>query len=210
MFSAPRPQRRISVRPASVDDRADIARVCLLTAYQGRSAESLVRYPELPAQVQALPYLHLSSGFAFVLVEAMDEEHESSSESESELGSGPESVSEGESEEESRPEMRRTKTGNIVGYVVGTAETAQFEREVNASWWPSLRTIYPKDLIGTPLDRYFVGLIHRGPKLGPIGSGTAHIHVNVVGKFKKQGCDRLLVDVALQHLRKRGREYKER
>ncbi|KAL5487490.1 hypothetical protein ACEPAI_5598 [Sanghuangporus weigelae] len=196
-----RPHRYLSVRPASVADSAEIARVCLLTAYQGRSAETLVRHPELPAQVQALPYLHLSSGFAFVLVETA--EHP---ESDSELGSRSRSGSEEEARGEPRLEKERTESGNIVGYVVGTAETAQFEREINASWWPTLRTKYSKDLVGTPLDRYFVSLIHKGPILRPAGSGTAHIHVNVIGKYKKHGCDRLLVDVALQHLRKREKE----
>ncbi|KAL5529877.1 hypothetical protein ACEPAF_6134 [Sanghuangporus sanghuang] len=175
-----RAHRHLNVRPASIADSAEIARVCLLTAYQGRSAETFVRHPKLPAQVQALPYLHLPSGFAFVLVETT--EH-------LESDSGLE---------------------NIVGYVVGTAETAQFEREINASWWPTLRAKYPKDLVGTPLDRYFVGLMHKGPRLSPAGSGTAHIHVNVIGKYKKHGCDRLLVDVALQHLWKKEKQCSDR
>ncbi|KAL5507706.1 hypothetical protein ACEPAH_5324 [Sanghuangporus vaninii] len=200
-----RAHRHLNVRPASIADSAEIAQVCLLTAYQGRSAETFVRHPKLPAQVQALPYLHLPSGFAFVLVETT-EHHESDSVLESESGLGPEEETRGE------PTLgkERTGSGNIVGYVVGTAETAQFEREVNASWWPTLRAKYSKDLIGTPLDRYFVGLIHRGPRLSPTGSGTAHIHVNVIGKYKKHGCDRLLVDVALQHLRKKEKQCSDR
>ncbi|KAL5527950.1 hypothetical protein ACEPAG_6751 [Sanghuangporus baumii] len=202
-----RPHRHLSVRPASIADSAEIARVCLLTAYQGRSAETLVRHPELPAQVQALQYLHLPSGFAFVLVKTT-EHPESDSELESRSGSG--SGSEEETRGELRLEKERTESGNIVGYVVGTAEKAQFEREINASWWPTLRTKYSKDLVGTPLDRYFVGLVHKGPILRPAGSGTAHIHVNVIGKYKKHGYDRILVDVALHHLRKREKECNDR
>ncbi|EJD01742.1 uncharacterized protein FOMMEDRAFT_69765, partial [Fomitiporia mediterranea MF3/22] len=148
----------ISIRAASVADSDAIANVCLLSAYQGRSAKTISRHPELPPQVHALPYLHLPSGFAYVLVETID----------------------------------------LARYVVGTGETTQFNREVEALWLPVLREKYPKDLIGTALDRHFVGLIHKGPKL--TSTGPLHIQVDILNKYRGQGYDRLLVDVAMNHL----------
>ncbi|KAH8106449.1 hypothetical protein DFH11DRAFT_1238888 [Phellopilus nigrolimitatus] len=167
------PTPKIAVRPASVADSASIAHVCLLTAKNGLSAEKFIRHPDLPSHVRALPYLHLPSGFCFVLVETT--------------------------------ELEKEQMESIVGYVVGTAHPAQFEREVAASWWPMLKLKYPRTLIGTPLDRYYVDLIHknRNGSSEASRSDIAHIHVNVTRKYKEYGCDSLLVDVALQHIRKR-------
>ncbi|KAI5115964.1 hypothetical protein M0805_000607 [Coniferiporia weirii] len=157
---------KISVRPASIADSTSIARICLLTTNQGRSAEALVQHPELPSQVRALPYLYLPSGFGFVLVETM--------------------------------EVEKQERKQVVGYVVGTARTTQFEREVAAMWRPFLRTKYPRNLTGTPLDRYFVDLIYKIPR---IAAQTVQFHVNVLDRYKEYGYDHLLVDVALNHFR---------
>ncbi|THH10105.1 hypothetical protein EW145_g1538 [Phellinidium pouzarii] len=99
--------------------------------------------------------------------------------------------------------MEKTEIRRVVGYVVGTAHAAQFEREVDTLWWPILRAQYSKDLIGTPLDRYFVDHIYKSSKVsaGVRSVGHAHFHVNVVRKYRELDCDHLLVDVALHHLR---------
>ena len=204
---------QLSVRPASVADSASIANVCLLTTFQGRRTDSIVYHSELPAEVRALPYLHLPSGFCFVLVETREVGWDSgvsvpalpvldsdSSTTDSDSGTAT-----------ATPYRLRTgprQTRNIVGYVVGTAESSQFAAEVEASWWPKLRLKYPGDLVGTPVDRYFVDLIHKNTS-GIAGiqrvSESTHIHVSVLSKYKKYGCDRLLLDVALRHIRRRKR-----
>lgn len=51
-------------------------------------------------------------------------------------------------------------TEHIVGYVLGTPHTARFAAEADARWWPRLRKLYPREMQGTPLDRYFVAQIH--------------------------------------------------
>lgn len=163
---------RISVRPASIADSPSIARVCLLTANEGSTAEDLLRHPELPGLVLALPYLHLASGFAFVLVE--------------------------------KTPVKSLEVEKIVGFAVGTVHPLQFQREAEASWWPLLRLKYPKDLAGTPLDRYYVDSIYKDTLKTSVEntkSGPAHVHVHVIKKYRNYGCDRLLVDVALQHVR---------
>lgn len=82
-------------------------------------------------------------------------------ESKSELESGPDSGSKGQSEEGSRPRPR-----------------IRSDRVLTAI--PVIQM--SKDPVGTPLDRYFVGII-----LVPVGPGTAYIHMSVAGKCNKQG-----------------------
>lgn len=201
-------QPQLSVRPASFNDSAAIVDVCLRTMFQGRDLENLVHHTDLPALIRALPYLHLPSGFCFVLVETRNYERDGRI---APLTLDSDSSTTGSESSTVIPyhlriDPRQIRT--IVGYVVGTAHSTQFAREVEASWWPLLRTQYPSELVGTPIDRYFVDLIHKNTS-GIAGiqrvSEPTHIHVSVLAKYKKYGCDRLLLDVALRHIRRRKR-----
>lgn len=60
---------RITVRPARQSDHDVIKRICLETAYEGKSAAPYLTIPELPALVWTLPYISLPTGFGFVMVE---------------------------------------------------------------------------------------------------------------------------------------------
>ena len=184
--SEPVNEAKVLIRPATIADSHAIARVCVLTDNQGHSAENLLRHPELPAQVNALPYLHLASGFGFVLVETIRVPQEKK-----DVGDG-----------KRKAVVRREK---VVGYVVGTAHAKQFELETEASWWPIMRIKYPQNLIGTPLDRYYIGLIHKDKSKHPERQGlSARINVCVNHEYQQQGCDKLLIDVAVHHLRQQG------
>jgi hypothetical protein len=235
----------LSIRPAIMADSEAIADICLLSTYQSRRVTAstgarrcmrwrtgtgsnakveddrpvFTHHPELAGQVRALPYLHLPSGFCFVLVETR--EHGSNIGAASARGLKRhihfDSNSSSTSESDActiTPHINASRARdhdhsyNIVGYVVGTAHSLQFSREVEASWWPILRSRYPANLIGTPLDRYFVDLIHKNTA-GIAGvqrvSESTQIHVEVLGRYKSYGCDRLLLDVALRHIRKQRR-----
>lgn len=229
---------RLSVRPASVADSAEISDICLQSLLTSDSSISIssntkstgkgrragshhsrkvarhVQHPILPAEVRALPYLHLPSGFGFVLVESREDNQKvprshfsmsDSSSDESEKSSSPylgastkkyvhwelesdisdmdisissdfsmsssSSSSSSSFSHSSSSSISSTSdsvsTGSsnnderIVGYVVGTLYPSQFMREADATWWPALRLQYPEGLAGTPLDRHFIGLVHR-------------------------------------------------
>ncbi len=104
----------------------------ITTANQGYSAEKLLSHPDLPAHNGPLPYLYVPSGFGFVLTRRSA----------------------------ARKGGKKTKT-KVVGYAVGTAHSARFEREAEANWWPIMRMRYPQELAGTPLDRHFVGMLYK-------------------------------------------------
>lgn len=58
----------LSLRQATPQDESAVSRICFLTANAGKTAEGLFKNPELPGLVYAVPYLHLSSCWQYVLV----------------------------------------------------------------------------------------------------------------------------------------------
>lgn len=102
-------------------------------------------------------------------------------------------------------EMTRSKSltiSKIVGCVAGTSNPPQFARELGTSWWPSLRQRFPRNLAGTPLDRFFVDLIHKAPDLDLTPSPPTPLRVHALPAYRDHGCDRLLLDVAMRYLRR--------
>lgn len=57
------------IRRATKDDSSALSYICLATADAGKSAEKLHTAGELPGLVYAEPYVHLPTGFGFVLVD---------------------------------------------------------------------------------------------------------------------------------------------
>lgn len=90
----------------------------------------------------------------------------------------------------------------IVGCVAGTSNPAQFALEIGTSWWPTLRERFPRNLAGTPLDRFFVDLIHKAADLDLTPTPPAPLRVHVLPAYRDHGCDRLLLDVAMRYLRR--------
>lgn len=63
----------LKIRKATAADEPAVSHICLVTADAGKSAEELFQNKELPGLVYAVPYLHLSSAYRFVLVDINDE-----------------------------------------------------------------------------------------------------------------------------------------
>jgi len=63
----------LKIRPATSHDEPAVSHICLMTADAGKSADALFKNKELPGLVYAVPYLHLSSAFRFVLVNSQEE-----------------------------------------------------------------------------------------------------------------------------------------
>ncbi|KAF7292346.1 N-acetyltransferase domain-containing protein [Mycena chlorophos] len=62
----------LSIRRATLADEAALSHICLVTADAGKSAEALHDHKELPGLVWSVPYLHLPTTWAYVLVDESD------------------------------------------------------------------------------------------------------------------------------------------
>lgn len=94
----------------------------------------------------------------------------------------------------------------IVGYIIGTRDTSAYERAAEEAWWPALRLKYPLGGSGTPLDTHYTGLVHKYVPAPDdiLAFSRAHIHINILPEYRRQGWGRRLMDVAVQHLQDEG------
>jgi ribosomal protein S18 acetylase RimI-like enzyme len=95
--------------------------------------------------------------------------------------------------------------GKVVGYILGSTDTRTFEREAENSWWPPLRAKYPvSGLRGLKeADKNYINLLHH-PHKAPqscIKFATAHVHVNILPKYQRQGWGKKLMSEAIEYLK---------
>ena len=94
-----------------------------------------------------------------------------------------------------------------VGYVLGTADTAAFVRNYRESWLPGLLDRYPAPSgpPATPSDE-MVALMHDPERmiLPELAGYPAHLHIDLLPAFQRQGHGRTLMHTFLGALR-RGR-----
>ncbi|WP_293901013.1 GNAT family N-acetyltransferase [Phenylobacterium sp.] len=92
----------------------------------------------------------------------------------------------------------------VAAYILGTADTRAFEARREAEWWPALRGRYPDtaDVPGrrrTP-DEWCAYLIHH-PAITPqavVDVAPAHLHVDLLPRFQRQGLGRRMLDTWLE------------
>ncbi|TDL26579.1 hypothetical protein BD410DRAFT_812925 [Rickenella mellea] len=171
---------RAFIRPATPRDAPFLSHICLLTADKGNSAEHL-------HTIGALPGLVCPHTFGFVI------------------------------------EERDTK--NVVGYILGTTDTRAYEAAAAISWWPRLRQEYPLSLVEgyedaatndeshkdddmrlTPDDVQYIRTIHAPPRAEErcIAFSPAHMHIDILPPYQRQGWGRRLVGTVVAHLREKG------
>ncbi|KZM33448.1 GNAT family N-acetyltransferase [Oerskovia enterophila] len=94
-----------------------------------------------------------------------------------------------------------------VGYVIGTADTREFEARSEREWWPALRERYPLDSFpeGSE-DHGLVAQIHsRGPaEQAVVDLYPAHLHVDLLPQAQGGGNGRRLLETLFDALRERG------
>lgn len=137
----------------------------------------------------AEPYVHLPTGFGFVLVDPSKAESE-----------------------------------QVVGYCLSTYDTRQFERDLVEKWFPPYREKYPLptadsqvsdstaghlctlDWDLTPNDKRFIALIHNPPTADHvcIAFSPAHLHIDILPEYQRQGWGRRLIGEAVRVLREKG------
>lgn len=153
----------ISIRPATKADETAISRICLLTGEAGTSAESVYTIPELIGLVYAVPYLHMASGFAYVLVtdtlepSVADKIEKKTDEAPSSAPIRAVAPVVPDSSEFAGSSTQPTE--RIIGYIIGTTDTRVYEAELQRDWWPVQRAKYPVDSTpGNANDKRLMGL----------------------------------------------------
>lgn len=103
--------------------------------------------------------------------------------------------------------MERDDTKEVVGYILGATDTPAFEKAAGETWWPSLAPKYPVEgehkIVGKPADRHYAKLISKGDRIEQecIDFSPAHLHINVLEDYQRQGWGRKLIGRAVEHLR---------
>ncbi|HEU5155404.1 MAG TPA: GNAT family N-acetyltransferase [Streptosporangiaceae bacterium] len=94
-----------------------------------------------------------------------------------------------------------------VGYILGTADTEAFVAAYRADWLPRLETRYPRPA-GTPRTptENIVDLMHRPERmvLRELAAYPAHLHIDLLPPYQRQGHGRALMRTFLSALRHRG------
>lgn len=166
----------ITIRRATGKDAPVLSRICLLTCDAGKSGEALHDFEELPGLVYAVPFVTLPTTFGYVMVDDAGGQEE------------------------------------VVGYVLGTTDTREYERVARETWWPMQRARFPsveemeKNGIGKEQDKHYIRLLENMySALGAnVAFAPAHLHIDILDKYQRQGWGRKLIGHLIEHLAAEG------
>jgi ribosomal protein S18 acetylase RimI-like enzyme len=96
----------------------------------------------------------------------------------------------------------------VSGYILGAADTAEFEDLLEREWWPDLRRRYPTyrtdgDAV---LDDLLIALMHS-PARAPadlVATYPSHLHIDLLPRSQGQGWGRRLIETLVERLRAAG------
>lgn len=94
-------------------------------------------------------------------------------------------------------------TNEVVGYILGSKDTRAYEKYAAEHWWPPLAEKYPPSMAVKPADERFMKLF-RNMDTAPeanIAFGAAHLHVDILEQYQKQGWGRKLIETAIEYLK---------
>ena len=103
--------------------------------------------------------------------------------------------------------MERDDTKQVVGYILGATDTRAFKKAARETWWSPLTSKYPVEgehkITGKPADERYARLISKmyGIEQECIGFSPAHLHINILEDYQRQGWGRKLIGRAVEHLR---------
>jgi ribosomal protein S18 acetylase RimI-like enzyme len=95
------------------------------------------------------------------------------------------------------------ESDEAVGYIVGSADTRAYEQYAAQHWWPPLAEKYPPSLAVKPDDKRYMDRfqnVHPAPDAN-IAFSAAHLHINILEKYQRQGWGRKLITTAIDYLR---------
>lgn len=93
----------------------------------------------------------------------------------------------------------------VAGYVLGAADTREFERWQEREWWTALREQYPLTGSGSR-DAELVAHVHS-PATAPdavVANYPAHLHIDLLPRVQGTGAGRALLETLFAALRARG------
>jgi ribosomal protein S18 acetylase RimI-like enzyme len=98
--------------------------------------------------------------------------------------------------------------GGVAGYILGAADTAEFEDRLERAWWPELRRRYPTIQTDgdAALDDLLIALMHS-PARAPaelVAAYPSHLHIDLLPRLQGQGWGRRLIDTLVERLRATG------
>ncbi|MER5853079.1 GNAT family N-acetyltransferase [Streptomyces sp. NPDC002012] len=100
-------------------------------------------------------------------------------------------------------------TGQAVGYILGTANTAQFVEAFRKKWLPSVEKRFPA-LDGPPRtpSEEMIALLHDPERmiLPELTAHPAHLHIDLLPAWQRKGYGRALMRTFLAALRAKGVE----
>ncbi|MDK4701960.1 GNAT family N-acetyltransferase [Rhizobium sp. CNPSo 4062] len=98
------------------------------------------------------------------------------------------------------------KHDRVVGYVVGTPDTASFDKALGRDWWPVVR----REIAGlVPSTEKDADVLERiaNPHSGTPGleeTYPAHLHINILPEAQSGGWGRLMIKTMLNELSRHG------
>jgi ribosomal protein S18 acetylase RimI-like enzyme len=96
----------------------------------------------------------------------------------------------------------------VGGYILGAADTAEFQDHLEHEWWPELRRRYPEFRTDSDaaFDDLLIALMHS-PARTPadlVADYPSHLHIDLLPRFQGQGWGRRLIDTLVERLRATG------
>ena len=93
--------------------------------------------------------------------------------------------------------------GTVLGYVLGTSDTREFQRWFSQQWWPEHRL---GRSARTPEDEWLFPLADDPARMlnEHVDTYPAHLHIDLVPEAQGQGAGRALIDSAVTLLSSRG------
>ncbi|KAF8238816.1 acyl-CoA N-acyltransferase [Tricholoma matsutake] len=100
------------------------------------------------------------------------------------------------------------ESDEAVGYIVGSTDTRAYEKYAAQHWWPQLAEKYPPSLAIKPDDKRYMNLFQKMSTVpdANIAFAAAHLHINILEKYQRQGWGRKLITTAVEYLK--GRDMK--
>ncbi|KAK0453491.1 acyl-CoA N-acyltransferase [Armillaria borealis] len=95
------------------------------------------------------------------------------------------------------------RTHEVVGYIIGSKDTRAYEQHASEHWWPALAEKYPPESATKPADVRYMQLLrnmHTAPAAN-IAFASAHLHIDILPEYQKQGWGRKLMQTALDYLK---------
>jgi ribosomal protein S18 acetylase RimI-like enzyme len=95
------------------------------------------------------------------------------------------------------------ETNEAAGYIVGSTDTRAYEKYAVQHWWPPLAKKYPPSLAIKPDDKRYMNIFQKRTPVpdANIAFAAAHLHINILDKYQRQGWGRKLITTAVQYLK---------